>query len=244
MTMKLQSIESVLLDIEGTVSPVSFVYDVLFPFARERASDFLNNHWDEPDTQKSLEYMAKDAGFETAASWFEAKAGSPQEIVLAEVNRLMDADIKATGLKELQGVIWKTGYAKGLLTSELFDDVPDALQSWSQTGFDVSIYSSGSIGAQKTFFAHTKYGDMTKFLNSHFDTTSGGKKHSESYETIGNKLGIKLENIVFLSDIVDELDAASKAGLKTALVVRKGNAPQPDSTHTSIKSLAELDLLR
>lgn len=238
------TVKAILLDIEGTVSPVSFVYDVLFPFARSNAKDFLDKHWNEAPVQAALEYMAKDAGFEKSRLWFVKETGEPKEIVLKEVYRLMDADIKATGLKELQGLIWKSGYDDKQLVSELFDDVPDMLEHWHQNEFDISIYSSGSIGAQKTFFKNTRYGDMTKYLKSHFDTTSGGKKESASYNTISNHLGKNQETILFLSDIVDELDAASKAGMKTALVLRAGNAPQRENAHQSIKSLAELDLSR
>lgn len=238
------TIKSILLDIEGTVSPVSFVYDVLFPFARERAKEFLHKHWQEPMVQTALEYMAKDAGFESTRIWFEKESGKPEEIVLKEVYRLMDSDVKATGLKELQGLIWKSGYDEKQLISELYDDVPDMLSQWHQNGYDISIYSSGSIGAQKTFFKNTRYGDMTKFLNAHFDTTSGSKKESTSYNTISKNLGKNQDAILFLSDIVDELDAAFQAGMKTALVVRQGNSPQPENNHQSIKSLAELDLNR
>ncbi|MDX2107934.1 MAG: acireductone synthase [Candidatus Melainabacteria bacterium] len=234
------SIESILLDIEGTVSPVSYVYEVLFPFARKYASEFLHKNFDQPSVQKALDYMARDAGFTSKEDWL--KTGEPIEVVLSEVNRLMDADIKATGLKELQGIIWKDGYNNGVLMSELFADVPDALSSWDKDGKNISIYSSGSIGAQKIFFAYTKFGDMSKYLDSHFDTTSGGKKESSSYKNISKALDFAPSKILFLSDIVDELDAAREAGVQTILVKRDGNAPQRQNEHQSIKSLAELDL--
>lgn len=238
--MKLSQVECVLLDIEGTVSPVSYVYDVLFPFARRYASDFLNKNFDDPAVIKAVDFMARDAGFTNSKEWLAT--GDPIQVVLSEVNRLMDADIKATGLKELQGIIWKDGYDSGVLMSELFADVPDALSSWDQDGKNISIYSSGSIGAQKIFFTYTKFGDMSKYLDSHFDTTSGGKKEATSYKTISQALTFMPEKILFLSDITDELDAAAEAGLQTALVIRDGNAPQRQNAHQSIKSLAELDL--
>lgn len=236
----IKSIESVLLDIEGTVSPVSYVYEVLFPFARKYASEFLHEHFNEPSVQKALDFMARDAGFKNKEDWL--KTGEPIDVVLSEVNRLMDADIKATGLKELQGIIWKNGYDKGVLMSELFADVPEALSSWDKDGKNISIYSSGSIGAQKIFFAYTKFGDMSKYLDSHFDTTSGGKKEAASYKNISKALDFDPAKILFLSDIVDELDAAKEAGVQTILVIRDGNAPQRQNEHQSIKSLAELDL--
>jgi len=238
--MKFNAIESVLLDIEGTVSPVSYVYEILFPFARKYASEFLHKHFDDASVQKAVDFMARDAGFANKEDWL--KTGEPVQVVLSEVNRLMDADIKATGLKELQGIIWKDGYDNGVLMSELFADVPDALSTWDKDGKNISIYSSGSIGAQKIFFAYTKFGDMSKFLDAHFDTTSGGKKESASYKTISQALEFEPSKILFLSDIVDELDAAAEAGVQTALVVREGNAPQRKNEHQSIKSLAELDL--
>ncbi len=238
--MKLSSIESVLLDIEGTVSPVSYVYEVLFPFARKHASEFLHKHFDDPAVIKAVDFMAQDAGFDSREAFL--KTGDPEQVVLTEVNRLMDADIKATGLKELQGIIWKDGYDNGVLMSELFADVPEALSLWHKDGKNISIYSSGSIGAQKIFFAYTKFGDMSKYLQSYFDTTSGGKKESSSYKTISHALEFAPCQILFLSDIVDELDAAAEAGVQTALVIRDGNAPQRKNEHQSIKSLAELDL--
>lgn len=238
--MKLNSIESVLLDIEGTVSPVSYVYEVLFPFARKYASEFLHKHFEEPAVIKAVDFMAHDAGFSNREEWL--RTGDPVQVVLSEVNRLMDADIKATGLKELQGIIWKDGYDNGVLMSELFADVPDALSSWDKAGKNISIYSSGSIGAQKIFFAYTKFGDMSKYLDSHFDTTSGGKKEAASYKNISKALDFDPSKILFLSDITDELDAASEAGVQTVLVIRDGNAPQRQNEHPSIKSLAELDL--
>ena len=238
--MKVNSIESVLLDIEGTVSPVSYVYEVLFPFARKYASEFLHNNFDKPAVIKAVDFMARDAGFATGEDWL--KTGNPVQVVLSEVNRLMDADIKATGLKELQGIIWKDGYDNGVMMSELFADVPDALSLWHKGGKNISIYSSGSIGAQKIFFAYTKFGDMSKYLQSYVDTTSGGKKESSSYKTISHALEFEPSKILFLSDIVDELDSAAAAGVQTALVIRDGNAQQRKNEHQSIKSLAELDL--
>lgn len=259
--MKVENLRGVLLDIEGTTSPVSYVFDVLFPFARRHAGDYLRDHWSESSCRHALELMAKDAGFDSLEKWLAGSSctgspfadspfmGSPDTwnfeaaaIVLAEVERLMDGDIKATGLKELQGLIWKIGYGSGQLVSLVFEDVPVCIEAWRDAGLNVSIYSSGSVGAQKTFFAHTKCGDLTRKLVQYFDTTSGGKRDAQSYQTIAAALQIEPSQILFLSDIVAELDAARAAGMKTALVLRDGNAPQKNSGHPEIQSFQELEL--
>jgi enolase-phosphatase E1 len=141
------------------------------------------------------------------------------------VLRLMDADAKATGLKELQGLIWQQGYDAGLLTSHVYPDVPAALQRWVKQGIDVHVYSSGSVGAQRVFFANTVAGDLRPYLRGHYDTTVGAKRDAESYRKIVADMKLSADCVLFLSDVVPELDAAAAAGLRTALVVRPQNAP-------------------
>ncbi len=213
-------IRSVLLDIEGTTSSVAFVYDVLFPYARRELADFLRRRWDEPDTARACERIARDAGAPSPAEW-------TRERVVAEALRLMDGDVKATGLKELQGLIWREGYDAGRLKSHVYPDVPPALRRWAEQGLDLRIYSSGSIGAQKVFFAHTDAGDLTGLFRGHYDTTTGPKRDSESYRRIAADVKMPPSAILFLSDVRQELDAAAEAGMRTGLVVRPGNAPVP-----------------
>jgi enolase-phosphatase E1 len=190
-------IRGILLDIEGTTTPISFVYDVLFPYARAHIHD-------------------------------------------PHMLRLMDEDQKTTELKELQGRIWQDGYRRGELHGEVFDDVPIALERWRREGIDVRIYSSGSILAQKLLFGSTPAGDLTTLLNGYFDTTTGPKGDAESYVKIATAFGLSAQEILFVSDVVRELDAARSAGMQTALCVRPGNPAQPSSEHDVIRSFLEV----
>lgn len=237
------NIRGVLLDIEGTVSPVSFVYDVLFPFARDHAESFLSRTAESGATKHALQLMAKDAGFSTPEEWFAATPNKSQvEIALAEVYRLMDNDIKATGLKELQGLIWAEGYASGVLNSIVFDDVPVALSDWKREGCSIRIYSSGSATAQKVFFEKTIFGNLCCFLSGFYDTTIGAKREQASYEKIAEAFGLPAGEIVFLSDIPAELDAATATGMQTRLVLREGNAPAGEHQHETLKSFLDFEI--
>ena len=221
----------ILLDIEGTVSPLAFVHEVMFPYARQRAGGYLSANWG----TAVIAHLARDAGVSAFATPAEAEAA---------VYRLMDADAKVTGLKQLQGMIWEEGFRNGELRSTLFDDVPEALADWGRKGYEMRIYSSGSIHAQKLFFAHTESGDLTPHFTGYYDTTTGSKREAASYEAIAADCGLPAEQILFVSDLVDELNAARNAGMMTALAVRPGNKPQPESDHPAITSLAELDCHR
>jgi enolase-phosphatase E1 len=154
----------------------------------------------------------------------------------------MDRDRKSTALKALQGKIWEEGYAAGKLTSQVFSDVPGCFERWREAGLSLSIFSSGSILAQKLLFAHTDVGDLTKFLDQYFDTSTGPKSAEASYRTIGSALQRSLSETLFISDVIVELDAARAAGMKTALCLRPGNHPQTLAhTHPTIRTFAELD---
>ena len=236
------NIRGILLDIEGTVSPVSFVYEVLFPFARNNAESFLTRTAKSAGTKHALKLMAKDAGFGSFEDWCASDPDKSQiELVLAEVYQLMDNDIKATGLKELQGLIWEEGYASGVLNSVVFDDVPVALSDWWKQGLSIRIYSSGSATAQKVFFENTNIGDLTCFLRGYYDTTSGGKREQSSYLEIADAFELSPSEIVFFSDVPAELDAAAAAGMQTRLVIRKGNAPAGEHNHVALRSLLEFE---
>lgn len=236
------SSKGILLDIEGTTSSVRFVYDVLFPFARRQLRDYVSRHWGKPDLHRACELIATDAGAKSFAEWTgQLSAEEAQAKVVSEIERLMDGDIKATGLKELQGLIWRDGYATGELRSHVYDDVPPALQSWNDGGKDVRIYSSGSIMAQKQFFSHTERGDLTHFLHGHYDTTTGPKKEAASYRAIADHMELPPAEILFVSDVVAELNAAAASGMQTALCVRPGNATVLEShAHPTIRSLLEI----
>ncbi|HXM33602.1 MAG TPA: acireductone synthase, partial [Pyrinomonadaceae bacterium] len=154
---------------------------------------------------------------------------------------LMDRDRKSTGLKALQGRIWQQGYADGKLKSQVFPDVPTAFERWHEAGLSLSIFSSGSILAQQLLFAHTEAGDLTWFLDRYFDTTTGPKSAAESYRDIAAALDQAPAQVVFISDVIVELEAARSAGMKTLLCVRPGSHPQTlTHTHPSIRTFAEI----
>ncbi len=225
----------VLLDIEGTTSAVAYVYDVMFPFARKALSDYLSANWNDPALDGVKKQFAQDAGVDGYEDWPELRN---------EAVRLMDGDVKATGLKQLQGLIWEDGFRSGELRAHVFDDVPPAIEAWRDAGVDVRIYSSGSVHAQKLFFGHSEAGDLLPHFSGHYDTTTGPKREAASYTAIADDWGIEPSKILFLSDVTEELNAARAAGLQTALVNRPGNAePTPaEPPHTTIESFAELTI--
>jgi enolase-phosphatase E1 len=213
----------------------------MFPYARDNAAEYLRKHWDEEQLNACLELLAVDAGQSGAGDWLrDLSPDEAQRRVVAAVHDLMSRDAKVTGLKKLQGMIWKSGFESGQLVSHVFDDVPPTLKKWHADGLDLRIYSSGSIQAQKLFFAHTTHGNLLPLLTNHYDTTSGGKKEATSYKNISNDIGVPPNRIVFLSDVVAELDAASSAGMQTVLSLRPGNADSGESNHMRIFSFEHL----
>jgi enolase-phosphatase E1 len=240
----------ILLDIEGTTSSVSFVYDVMFPYVRKHLSFEVFSNWLEPEFIEAFHAIARDAGHESFDAWLKMQGLTRDNplraasVVCQEVTRLMDADLKSTGLKQLQGLIWKSGFESGELKAHVYDDVPPALAAWNAAGKDVRIYSSGSVQAQKLFFGHTIAGDLLPLFRGYYDTTTGPKKEAESYRRIALAYHLPPGDILFLSDIVAELDAARSAGLQTALASRPGNALAQSSGkwgHAEITSFAQVE---
>ncbi|HEY9774784.1 MAG TPA: acireductone synthase [Planktothrix sp.] len=221
----------ILLDIEGTTSSVSFVHDTLFPYARKHLYEYLQQHWGEPELDSACQSIVSDAGSGSASNINDVEQA---------VAELMDRDAKLTGLKQLQGRIWKSGFESGQLEAHVYPDAPAALQQWKSDALRVFIYSSGSIEAQKLFFAHTIAGDLSNYIDGNFDTTIGGKREESSYIKIAEAIGEAPEHILFISDIEAELDAARAAGMRTALAVR-GDSPN-SSRHQTISSFDELFL--
>lgn len=217
-----------LLDIEGTTTPISFVYDVLFPYAREHVEDFLRRHFDAPAVEADRLALAEEEG---------VNPDSLDELVAA-VQRQMDEDHKTTALKSLQGKIWRDGYADGSLRGVVFDDVPVALEAVRSAGRRVCIYSSGSVAAQKLLFRHSTAGDLTPHIVAYFDTTTGPKKLAKSYEAIAHALGVEPAEILFCTDSLLEARAARQAGVRAVMLDRPGN-PTPDEhdfeTWTTLK---------
>jgi len=245
--VKRSPIRGILLDIEGTTSSVSFVYDVMFPFVRRELDRYLQEHWNDGALAVTRDLVAQDAGHASFDDWARsagaANEAARKKLFRDEVLRLMDGDVKATGLKQLQGLIWEEGFQSGELKAHLYDDVPPALSAWQRAGIDVRIYSSGSIKAQQLFFGHTIAGDLLPYLRGHYDTTTGPKKESASYQAIAKDFAIPPSEILFVSDVVAELDAAKAAGMQTALAVRSGNATVVDGHgHREIRSFAEIEL--
>ena len=223
--------KGILLDIEGTTTPIRFVYDVLFPFARAHAHEHLNH-----TTEQALK-LDHDRD---VARGLEPLPPPWSSGALAYVHWLIDQDRKTTALKELQGRIWQDGYRRGELRGEVFVDVPPALERWQRAGIDIRIFSSGSILAQQLIFTTTPQGDLTHFLNGYFDTTTGPKAEASSYSVIAAAFALPASQILFISDVVRELDAATAAGLDVCLAVRPGNPPQPQNAYRRISSFAEI----
>ncbi len=223
--------QAILLDIEGTTSSIRFVYDEMFPFVRRELAGFLYTHWESAAVRAACDVLAMDAGHTSLATWRgDADDTAARQLISREVTRLMDGDIKATGLKQLQGLIWRSGFASGELRAHVYDDVPPALNAWHQAGIDLRIYSSGSIAAQRLFFGHTIVGDLLPLLKGHYDTTTGPKKEPTSYTVIASAFCLEPAEILFLSDVIGETAAARQAGMQTALCLRPGNA-EPPSGH-------------
>jgi enolase-phosphatase E1 len=239
-------IRAILLDIEGTTTPISFVHDVLFGFARSHLRDYLTQHTNSEDLLADLVMLRE----EHAASVARGEEPPPLEdeihpraidSVVQYVGWLMDRDRKSSGLKSLQGKIWRQGYLDGLLRAPLFADVPPAFKRWHSAGINISIFSSGSTLAQELLFGHTETGDLAIFISNYFDTRIGKKTDVESYRRIAATLALSPPDVLFISDVVGELDAAREAGMKTLLAVRPGNSPlSAEVSHATIRSFDEI----
>jgi enolase-phosphatase E1 len=212
---------AILTDIEGTTSAISFVKDVLFPYADERLDAYVAAHRDDPIVVEALSEAMVEIG-----------AGEIDDAgILRQLHAWIREDRKSTPLKTLQGLIWHIGYENGDLLGHVYPDVPPVLQAWNDAGIELYVYSSGSIVAQKVLFAHTFAGDLTPLFTDHFDTTTGPKREASSYEEILADTGFHASEMLFLSDTEQELDAARTAGLQTARLLRPDDTP-PGATTT------------
>ncbi|MBL0163135.1 MAG: acireductone synthase [Xanthomonadales bacterium] len=206
------SIRAILTDIEGTTSSISFVKDVLYPYARKRLPAFVVTHADKPEVQHWLHEAAREA---------ELVSASEQEVIDLLIGWI-DADRKSTALKALQGMIWAEGYADADFRAHIYADAARGLHKWAADGLRVYVYSSGSVPAQKLLFANTEAGDLSAVFTGYFDTETGAKRDSASYARIAEAIALAPAEILFLSDIVEELDAARTIGMQTILVARDG----------------------
>ncbi len=225
-----EHIAIVLLDIEGTTTPIAFVHDVLFPYARARVGSFLESHASDDDVREIVEALRTEQRSAPANS-----AGLREATVVGYVHALMDRDRKSGPLKALQGRIWEQGYRDGELKGEVYPDVPAAFARWAADAVRIGIFSSGSVLAQQLLFANSTAGDLSRFLSCHFDTGVGAKSEAGSYRRIVEALGVAAGRILFVSDVAKELDAAREAGLRTLLCVR----PPASAPTSSIYGLVE-----
>jgi len=231
MTLLREPVSAFVLDIEGTTTPINFVYEVLFRFARAQFESFLTKHKQDADVLRDLESLREQwsadrrDGLNPPPLESEPASNKYLESAVGYLRWLMDQDRKSTPLKSLQGRIWREGYERRELRSVVFEDVPRAFERWHSAGKAIYIYSSGSVLAQKLLFANTGHGDLTAYLSGYFDTNVGPKSDSESYARIIADIGRAERECVFISDVDFELDAASQAGMQTLLCMRPGNRP-------------------
>jgi enolase-phosphatase E1 len=222
-------IRAIVTDIEGTTSSISFVHEVLFPYARARMADFVRDHGTDPEVRPLLAQVAA-----------EQSDAQDDEAVVAVLIRWMDEDRKATPLKALQGMIWAAGYADGDFSGHVYPDAAEHLKRWHQGGIQLYVYSSGSVPAQKQLFGHTPWGDINPLFSGYFDTRTGNKMEPESYTIIAREISCDPAQVLFLSDIGGELDAARSAGMHTCQLVRKGTVPV--ESHPQAKDFAAVSL--
>lgn len=230
-----RQVQCFLLDVEGTTTPVEFVYEVLFPYVRAHVKPFLETNSEEITTLGAEHASDVKRGLDPPC-WCDKTPESSLDSAVAYVHWLMDRDRKSTALKALQGRLWKAGYGSGELKGEVYADVPPAFSRWHCKSKEICIFSSGSVLAQKLLFQTTRCGDLTPFITAHFDTTTGPKLQPEGYRLIAIKIGHAPAKICFISDVTAELDAAQASGLQTVLCVRPGR-PVPDhATHPVIET--------
>ena len=225
---------TILTDIEGTTSSISFVKDVLFPYARAALPGFVREHGEDPEVRRWLDLVALENG-----------GLCQDEMIVETLQGWIDEDRKHTALKALQGMVWEAGYREGDFAAPLYPDVAPALRAWHADGHELAVYSSGSVPAQKLLFANTDAGDLLPLFSGFFDTEVGHKREAGSYRLIAERLGRDPADIIFLSDVVQELDAAREAGMRTILLDRREDYPQPRTGdaangHLRVESFADI----
>ncbi|MDC3378827.1 acireductone synthase [Planctomycetota bacterium] len=224
---------AILVDIEGTTSSIAFVKDVLFPYAREHMSAFIATRGDDEAVRAQLDAV-------------RAETDQP-DLSDAEVANVLcawiDTDKKATPLKALQGLIWERGYREGDYRAHMYPDATDHLRAWHAEGIPLYVYSSGSVKAQHLFFEFSQAGNLRDLFQGHFDTTTGPKKEAPSYAAIAKAIDVSANEVLFLSDVAAELDAAREVGMKTCWLVRDGELPK-DTPHPVARDFTQVPLAR
>jgi len=235
----MQNVKLILTDIEGTTSSISFVKDVLFPYAAEHLPAFVKANLNDEKVQTALQQTA-----ELAAEDGEKISPDDTEALITKLLQWISEDRKATPLKALQGLIWKTGYENGDYQAHMYPDATEYLKKWHDSGLPLYVYSSGSVKAQELFFGYSQDGNLLPLFKGHFDTLMGGKRESQSYRNILAELqkthtGVNAADVLFLSDIKEELDAAKEAGMQTVWLIREDEIPA-DAEHKAVKSFAAI----
>jgi enolase-phosphatase E1 len=227
---------AILLDIEGTTTPVDFVYQELFPYARAHLVDYLAQHGDTAECRDAVALLRAEY-----AARLDPPADFSSAVIVRYVHDLMDHDRKSPGLKALQGLIWKDGYAAGALRGQVYPDVPPAFGRWRGRGLGIYIYSSGSVLAQRLLFSSVPSGDLTPGISGYFDTRVGPKREAASYAAIAGRIRVPPARMLFVSDAEEELDAAQEAGLRTALCIRAGEtADRSAAGHAVVQTFDDL----
>ncbi len=220
-------IRAILTDIEGTTSSLSFVKDVLFPYSKKKLADFLSKHSEDSEVQRILREVQ------------EIESGDPVKTLLGWI----EEDRKITPLKELQGLMWEEGYKTGELKGHIYEDAYRKLKEWHNKGIPLYIYSSGSVKAQKLLFGHTQHGDLNFLFSGYFDTKIGNKKDPQSYRRIAEEIGLKPEEVLFLSDNPEEIEASAKTGMQVIRVAREGESEFIENfPYRQVRSFEEIEL--
>jgi enolase-phosphatase E1 len=226
-----EMIKAIVTDIEGTTSSLSFVKDVLFPYAREHIGDYVRGHAEQGNITALLNDVRMEVGEDLDIDG-----------VIAQLEQWIDQDRKISALKTLQGLLWETGYQQGDFQGHIYEDARQKLEQWQREGIRLFVYSSGSVYAQKLLFGHTKYGDLNKLFSGYFDTQVGAKTETVSYQEIIKTIGCEAEEILFLSDIKAELDAAHAAGMQTIWLVRDSE-PDKKAAHLQVKNFTDISIV-
>lgn len=215
-------------DIEGTTSSISFVHEVLFPYARKHIAAYVQAHAQDAQVVPHLNDVRRESGKDLDLDG-----------VITQLIAWIDQDKKITPLKALQGLIWEQGYQDGDFYGHIYPDAVELLKKWHATGIKLYVYSSGSVYAQKLLFGHTEYGDLNHLFDGNFDTKIGAKIDAESYQNILKQIGLPAEQVLFLSDIEKELDAAKQAGMQTCWLVRD-KAIEKHAAHHQVNDFAAI----
>jgi len=232
-------IRVILLDIEGTTTPIDFVTKVLFPYARSKMESFIRKKVQDEQVHPLIKELRTQQREDTKRGlqppdWRDEDPEIEITSAAAYCQWLIQRDSKCTALKALQGMIWQAGYARGELRGQVYPDVPRAFARWRWQKREIVIYSSGSVLAQRLLFQTTPFGDLKAFIRDYFDTHTGAKSETASYRKIAISLGSSPGEILFISDAVKEVEAAQVAGLRGVLC---------DRSEQSVASTADAEVI-